>query len=90
MNFRKLVPNFLFYGSVILYAVMWFELFFIQFDLPPYPWDICRLFFGLTCNDLSQLSLLAMAPLIGAHVLPISLIVVFYFVKKRFSTHKDI
>lgn len=90
MNLRKIVPNFLFYGSVIFYALIWVETFIIQFDQPSYSWDICRLFFGPSCNEISQLSLLAIAPFIGVHVIPISLIVVFYFVKRRFSNHKDI
>ena len=81
MNLKRLIPNILFYGSIIFYGAILFEFIVMGFESS---YGICRLIIGVECDAVSDASFLYMLPFIFVHVLPISLIIIFYYIKKRF------
>jgi len=81
MNLKKTILNILFYGSVIFYGIILFELMYLGWGYG----DICWYFVGVKCAEVSQASFPHMASFIIAHVFSLLLIVIFYIMKKRFQ-----
>ena len=81
MNLKKTILNILFYGSVIFYGIILFEGMYWGWEYG----DICLVFVGMKCAEVSQASFPHMAPFIIVHVFPALLIVIFYIMKKRFQ-----
>ena len=86
MNFKKVVPKILFYGSIVFYVIIWVEGIVGLLQMQVSSWDICRiLFVAVDCKEIKEIhTLTSMLPFIMVHVIPISLIIVFYFIKRRF------